>query len=238
MPIIINDSINPIPDNSPRGLIKTVNALAFAIKQLAGTASWRTPPEKSISSLIVEAVIGASHPGFSSGKYYLHSPLIAATTNSGNANGLASNSLVYFPMFIPKAITIDRLAIRVVGNTNNSLCRLGIYANTSDGLPGNLIIDGGVVDASRTGTKELVINQYLGVGWYWLAANCNQVPNIAVASSMAGSMHFLGFDSPVVTGNSVSYLQSGVTYGSLPVVAPISNLQSRTFIPLVWFRVA
>jgi hypothetical protein len=59
MPIPIDDSVNPISDNSQKGLIKTINALAFAIKQLSGTGSWREPPQKTISSLITEGIVGA-----------------------------------------------------------------------------------------------------------------------------------------------------------------------------------
>jgi hypothetical protein len=59
MPINIDDTIDPIPNGTPKGLIKTINALAFAIKQLAGTSSWKTPPEQSITALIVEGVEGA-----------------------------------------------------------------------------------------------------------------------------------------------------------------------------------
>lgn len=177
------------------------------------------------------------HPGFKSGNYYLHTPFVQ-TINSTSAN-VEANSLIYTPLFIPKRITIDRLAMRTASNVAGSLFRFGIYNNSSNGLPSNLLVDAGEMSSATLGFKEGVINCALNIGWYWLAVNSfTTKPSITAASTFFGSTHFLGFASPLSTSSIYSYWQSGVSYGALPSNAPVSNLVENTTLPLYWFRVA
>ncbi|OUL36353.1 hypothetical protein BV372_08010 [Nostoc sp. T09] len=177
------------------------------------------------------------HPGFISGKYYAYSPFVSSSVNSGGTSGLAANSLIYVPMFIPKNITIDRLWLRVQSAVTSSLTRLGIY-NNLNGLPSSLLVDAGEIDTSSPATKEAIISTFLGIGWYWIASNCSVSPNILAAATMMGMEHFLGFPSTYLSPAAYCYMQSSVTYGPLPTTAPVSNLAARSTAPFFKFRVA
>ena len=178
------------------------------------------------------------HPGFRSGKYYLHTPFVSSITSS--TTGLEGiNSLTYVPFFIPKKISLDRLGIRCATTRAGSLSRIGIYNNSSNGLPSNLLLDAGELDTSSVGFKESIINLSLNIGWYWLAANCNILtPNVQISNSFFGSLYFAGSDAPTTASNDFCYSQGSVAYGALPSVAPVSNLLVKSIVPLFWFRAA
>lgn len=56
MPINIDDSINPIADGTPKGLIKTINGLANAIKNISGKPSWKDAPDVSIQQINSQSI--------------------------------------------------------------------------------------------------------------------------------------------------------------------------------------
>jgi hypothetical protein len=176
------------------------------------------------------------HPGFKSGKYYCHTPFISNYTSSTNV--FVADTLIYTPIFVPKRISIDRLGLRVAADVAGSSSRMGIYHNSSEGLPGNLLLDVGAINTSTTGFRESSINLNLNIGWYWLAANCNAPPNIAISATFYGSSHFLGLSAPPSVGNSFTYQQPSVSYGAMPSTAPVDNLSAKSNIPLYWFRAA
>jgi hypothetical protein len=150
----------------------------------------------------------------------------------------AINSLTYVPFFIPKRISLDRLGIRCSTTRAGSQSRIGIYSNSSNGLPTNLLLDAGDIDTSTLGFKETIVSLSLNIGWYWLAANCNILtPSVQVSNSFFGSLYFLGSDAPTATSSDFCYSQSLVMYGALPSIAPVSNLVVKSIIPLFWFRI-
>jgi hypothetical protein len=177
------------------------------------------------------------HPGFKSGRYYLHTPFVSTITNT--TAGLDTNSLTYTPLFLPKRVILDRLGIRISAARSGSLARIGIYNNSSEGLPSNLLLDAGELNTSAVGFKESTINLSLNAGWYWLAANSNSLPpNIQISNAFFGSLHFLGSSAPTATSDSYCYSQASVVYGALPSVAPINSLTVQSNIPLFWLRIA
>jgi hypothetical protein len=177
------------------------------------------------------------HPGFKSGRYYLHTPFVSTISNT--TAGLGTDFLIYTPLFLPKRVALDRLGIRVSGARAGSFSRIGIYSNSSEGLPSNLLVDAGELDTSAIGFKESSINLSLNAGWYWLAGISNSLPpNIQISNTFFGSLYFLGSSIPTITSNSYCYSQASVAYGALPTVAPISNLIVRSNIPLFWLRIA
>ncbi|MBN3989222.1 MAG: hypothetical protein HWQ36_01350 [Nostoc sp. NMS2] len=117
------------------------------------------------------------------------------------------------------------------------MSRIGIYNNSSNGLPTNLLLDAGELDTSTLGFKESIISLSLNAGWYWLAANCNILtPSVQVSNSFFGGLHFLGSDAPGTVSNDFCYSQSSVPYGALPSIAPVNNLIVKSIVPLFWFR--
>jgi len=125
---------------------------------------------------------------------------------------LTLNELRACPLPVGKAVTLDRIGLEVTTAVATAVVRLGIYADDGNGYPGALVLDAGTIDASTTGFKEIVINQALAAGLYWLVgvaqtaaptvrATSGAVPGLSVATSQS-----------TLAG---AYTQAGVT-GALP----------------------
>jgi hypothetical protein len=174
------------------------------------------------------------HPGYRSGKYYLHSPYIG--TSATNSNGTATDTLIYIPFCVAQSITIDRIAFRIGADTTGSKIRAGLYS-ANNGQPGNLIVDVGEIDTSVSGTVQATLNITLSAGWYFLAINTNNPPSLVTMGNAYGTYFLIGQTSPSTASGAYSYQQSSVTYGALPSNAPVSNLSPRSNSPIFWFRV-
>lgn len=72
------------------------------------------------------------------------------------------------PLFLGRDITATELSVQVSTLGASATYRLGIYADTGDGYPGALVVDGGTVSCASTGTKTATISQALSAGVYWL----------------------------------------------------------------------
>ena len=127
---------------------------------------------------------------------------------------LTANRLYAVPFLVCGTHTYVRIGINVTTLLAGS-ARLGIYAN-QDGqvYPGSLILDAGEVSLGTTGLKEIVINQQLAPGLYWLALIASSAATIR-AGVIAGVMPILGLDAAFGTAPGNSWYVSG-TYGVLP----------------------
>jgi hypothetical protein len=107
-------------------------------------------------------------------------------TAQASAGGL-SNRITAIPMFFPKPTPIDRIAFRITaGGAAGSLVRLGVYAPTSDGLPGVLLHDFGTVDGTVAANPVEITVSVTLEGFVWLAARVNdQAPTVITATAVA-----------------------------------------------------
>lgn len=162
------------------------------------------------------------------------------------AQGIASaNSLRAFPLYIPKTMKFDRIAIRVSTQASGAVprIRLGVYEDKADGsvYPGSLVIDAGEVDVSTTGLKELAIDLTLKGGkLYWLALVGQDTTSLAVAAIPTGDALgvFLGFDSGLTGAPYLGYAITQ-TYGALPAAYPAGSPVEWTLpVPLIALRKA
>lgn len=71
---------------------------------------------------------------------------------------------------VPRATTLNSIAIEVTTAAAGSTVRLGLYADNGTGAPGALVADFGTVDSSTTGSKVLAISRTLQPGLYWAVA--------------------------------------------------------------------
>jgi hypothetical protein len=104
----------------------------------------------------------------SSGSYIV----LPKNSSSSAATGAATEDVTYYtPIYLANNCTLDRIGFRSGTHTSNGDVRLGIYENSLDNIPSNLILDAGVVNVTVASTYEITISQELNAGWYWLAIN-------------------------------------------------------------------
>lgn len=83
---------------------------------------------------------------------------------------MTNQALRVAPWNVVQTISIDRMFAEVVTAGNaGAVYRLGIYASTSEGEPGALVLDAGTIDAATTGVKEASFAAVtLDPGRYWV----------------------------------------------------------------------
>jgi hypothetical protein len=153
---------------------------------------------------------------------------VGATPNrwypAGQVNALAvsaaapsANNLRALPFFVPKKVTLDRIAINVTTLATGKAC-FGVYSDDGSVYPGSRILDGGEVDTGTTGVKVVTINQTLTPGLYWFVHVGNAAPTLR-ALAVGGLAHILGLDSTLGTAVGVGYIVA-FTYAALPATFP------------------
>ena len=159
----------------------------------------------------VKRYIGGIFYHSGTGRYW-GSPNFAALTTFAFPTG----EMYFTPVWVPIAMTADRLAINVTSGIASGTTRLGIYSSDANGVPNALVVDAGTVATTSSGVKEATISQALTPGLYWLAA-VNQTAAATVsyyASSNNAFMYPYG-TANAAFGHKVAYKQSSVT-GALP----------------------
>lgn len=83
------------------------------------------------------------------------------------------NRSYFIPFFVPNAGFYSGIACRTISThtSTTSTVRMGIY-NNDGGVPSTVLLDAGTIVCSAASTTyEIPINQFLNVGFYWLAWN-------------------------------------------------------------------
>lgn len=96
---------------------------------------------------------------------------ICVSTTTGANDFLGELDQLQFVRFTVVATTTIK-GIECVCNTaggGSAVVRMGIYNSLDNGAPGALIVDGGTVSVTTTGTKAVVINETLVPGAYYVA---------------------------------------------------------------------
>lgn len=142
-----------------------------------------------------------------------------------SASGPGLNFLECIPIFLSKSCTIDRINTNIgTAGGAGSVCRLGLYADDGDGFPGALLVDGGTVDSTGTGSKEVTVSvPFTGPGWLWVAM---------VFQVAAGALFRLqGYLQPIgvsAGGNSNNVLGSAYVQASVSGALPTPFAGDRT----------
>lgn len=134
---------------------------------------------------------------------------------------LVADHLYATPYLAARTLTVDRIATEIKVAAAGKSARLGIYRNGTNMYPGALVLDCGTIDCGTTGVKEIVIDQQLSQGLYWLAVVSDGAPQIEqalVISKLLGvlannySSYYVGWDvaqaygalpDPLTTGGSL-----------------------------------
>jgi len=151
------------------------------------------------------------------GEYYPGATIVARYTLYTYAD-VPANTLHADPYPVFRRMRFDRIGLYVAGaGAAGARMRLGIYKDTGQVYPGELVVDAGEVAADTVGNKELTIDATLEPGLYWLAHNAND-PTIDVPLSLrwipVAGMRFA--DTRWLRG--CYYISQ--TYGALPPTYP------------------
>lgn len=80
--------------------------------------------------------------------------------------------LALVPLWVPRAVTIDRVGVEVTTLAASGTARVGIYNADANDLPTTLLLEATAaaqLDCSTTGVKESTISQALSPGLYYTA---------------------------------------------------------------------
>jgi hypothetical protein len=126
----------------------------------------------------------------------------------GEIYGHISNSTATFPldtmtlmaMYFPQPTVVDALRMDVsTAGAAGAVYRLGIYAATSTGSPGALIVDAGTVSATTTGNKLLTITPVTLSGLFYTAAAVQGATSTARSSITVASAEYMPKASTITT---------------------------------------
>ncbi|GAI00828.1 unnamed protein product, partial [marine sediment metagenome] len=96
---------------------------------------------------------------------------------------ILANRIYYMPIFIPERTTYDRIGIFVqAGDGAGGLCDLRIF-NFEGGLPTSQVLSAGTVPTNGAGAQEIIINQTLERGYYFLALRDDQAPTLTAQTN-------------------------------------------------------
>jgi len=153
---------------------------------------------------------------------------VPMATNTTEVKTLAADTLYAQPLPIPRAVTLDELAVQVTTGDVGMKARLGIYEDNGSVYPGDLVLDAGEVDVGSTGVKKTLITQALTKKLYWTVVISDGTPEM---------VRILRYWTPIGTketqlGQLYSHLTRAQTYGVLPDPFPSgANLVSVTTVP-------
>ena len=151
--------------------------------------------------------------------------MTGATIASGTQ---VKDRLIFTPLFISSAITIDRIGAEVVsGGVSGTTYRLGVYSSNSNDEPGSLLLDAGTIDTSTTGLKQITISLTLSAGLYYICG-ANQgsagTPTMRIMNSGTGNYAPVAATS-MQSFYAATYIQNSVS-GALPSTAtPVLGAQ-------------
>ena len=175
------------------------------------------------------------------GAYYGPMSTLAGAAAAENYNRyMTVNRLYCAPFICPVDASFDQIGLQVaVAGAAGATVRMGIYASDAAGLPGDLILDAGTVDAATTGFRFAPISQVLGRGLYWLAGASDDGDVRVLANDAAGLAAFGGHITtdgtmPITILNRTTDLSSGFT--ALP--DPFGGLTANVGVPFFWLRAA
>jgi len=159
---------------------------------------------------------------FRSGSYYVNANYVSSQSATANVT-------YYMPMYIPNAVTLDRLQIFTTSLfSGTASVRLGIY-NDNGGIPNTVLVDGGTVSATAAATLYTVtISQAVTAGWYWMAFNTQTAASINSFYGTGASVNVPNALFPKVAagGNAInSFSQTGVT-GAFATAGTLVDNQS------------
>ncbi len=127
--------------------------------------------------------------------------------------------LTAIPFIVTRSESFDRISMNVTISGAGS-GRLGIYADDGSGFPGALIDDSGIIAVGSTGEKNVVIDETLAPGLYWLVSIFDVIATMS-AINEASVRGVLGHTS--VSTDAANTIEHTQAFGALPNPFPSSS---------------
>jgi len=166
-----------------------------------------------------------------------HYTMPHAATDMTVSGALVNNRLYAIPFICPKTVTADMISVYCTTSVGSGALRLGIYSDTN-GEPGTLLLDAGIVDTSSTGLRYVNISQSLTGGTlYWLAAIGNNATHQFRVPALASIFNVIGIDAAIGT-SVVTHLYYAGSYGALPGTFPTPTNGTGIVFPAIYIRLS
>jgi hypothetical protein len=151
--------------------------------------SWETPDDTDLISIsagmlrttfnsVDTTVFGVSQtangvnafPVPRTGDYFGNANSFDGGTTAAATIDSSAQRLYLAPIFLPVAMTVDRIAVQVTTAVAGTLSALAIYNHSATTFrPSTLLLNAGTINTGTTGLKSITISQALNAGIYWVA---------------------------------------------------------------------
>lgn len=159
----------------------------------------------------------------------------------GTAVPGADGELHAVPFYVGRAVTVDALGTNLnPAGSAGSVIRLGIYRAGTDGLPNQLVVDGGTADSASAGNKQVTFTATaLSVGLYWLVIAPQGAaatrPTLRVINSPNYGNNLFG-NTSLGDATTLGFSVTGYT-GALPATFSMAGFTRRDAPCIVYVRV-
>lgn len=162
------------------------------------------------------------------GDYFGNANSVDGFTVGASTIDSTAQRIYYAPIFVPRDMTVDRIAVQVTTAVAGTLSRLGIYNHSATTFrPSTLLLNAGTIDTGTTGLKSITISQALTAGIYWVALLNRQANTgyLCTRNSTYTTTRYY-FDSATAnyfnTSERHSYFFTQSTVTAFPATAPAS----------------
>lgn len=161
----------------------------------------------------------------------------AAQNNTGAPAG---GSLRAFPFYMPNACTLSRIGLEIttIGDVGSKV-RLGIYSDTGNATPGNLLLDAGQIAGDSATVQGITISQAIPRGLHWFCAVNQSVTTTAPtwrAVNTPSPIPLVFGTSDPTAGLTIWGFQASGVAGALP--ASFGSPTASATMPRIFVKVA
>lgn len=220
---VCSDRVHPSDEGHTRiaaAVIQTLTGLTRTYPQIAAGAGYGANRNQSLRD-----------------GYYIYTRGTRSTFGGG-----AQNSAYAVPIYIPQPCVITSIGCENTTSVPSSVARLGLYRESQNGKPGQLIFDAGTVATTANGAKEITgLWAPVKAGWYWTVL----VPQTAAAptyrSINALTIPYTISASTVPSGASPNTqgLSCTLVTGALPLTWNTTGVEAfEANVPAMWMKIS
>ena len=180
-------------------------------------------------------IAGPKFP-FIIGRYYDNAYFCAHDVPTAGA--FQPDTLHAIPVILPVGINIDRIAFENTSNAVGAVGRSGIYDDTGNGAPNNLLLDAGEVALETNGLKEVSISESLSAAVYWFVMLFDHTATRGFRRySYNEGQACLGFENGTDTNKTIMVTRA-FSYAALPASFGTPTYEDGEHAVRMLFRVA